>query len=135
MLARTEANGKWALLIGIDKYKYPEVNQLFGCVNDVELMSKILQENFNFPCDRITLLQNEEATRDNILAAMDALVDNVGEDDIVVIHYSGHGSQMTDREEMKKMVWMKLSYLTIVDATPIPTGILPMMKFICVCCS
>ncbi|BAY89537.1 MULTISPECIES: caspase family protein [unclassified Tolypothrix] len=102
MLARTEANGKWALLIGIDKYKYPEVNQLFGCVNDVELMSKILQENFNFPCDRITLLQNEEATRDNILAAMDALVDNVGEDDIVVIHYSGHGSQMTDREGDEK---------------------------------
>ena len=102
MVARTEEAGKWALLIGINKYKYAEINSLSGCVNDVELMSKILQENFYFPFDHITLLQDEEATRDNILVAMDTLVDNVGKYDIVVIHYSGHGSQMTDREGDEK---------------------------------
>ncbi|KAB8314425.1 caspase family protein [Tolypothrix campylonemoides VB511288] len=102
MLARTEESCKWALLIGINKYQYPEINQLFGCVNDVELMSKILQENFEFPSDQIAVLRDEQATRDGILAAMDALVDSVGENDIVVIHYSGHGSQMTDREGDEK---------------------------------
>ncbi|MEC4811850.1 MAG: caspase family protein [Scytonema sp. PMC 1069.18] len=102
MLARTEEGCKWALLIGINKYKYPEIKPLFGCVNDVELMSKILQENFEFPSNQITVLQDEEATREGILVTMDTLVNSVGENDIVVIHYSGHGSQMTDREGDEK---------------------------------
>jgi hypothetical protein len=102
MSNRAEKRHKWALLIGVNKYKFPGINQLQGCVNDVELMSKILQENFGFPADHITLLRDEQATRDGILAAMDALVDCVGQEDIVVIHYSGHGSQMTDREGDEK---------------------------------
>ncbi|MEG4352652.1 caspase family protein [Microcoleus sp. LAD1_D3] len=89
-------NNKWALLIGINKYKY--VRQLQGCMNDVELMTKILQENFGFLEAHITQLLDEQATRDNILTALQQLVERVGSDDIAVIHYSGHGSQMTDRE-------------------------------------
>ncbi len=87
---------KRALLIGIDKY--PKLTQLEGCVNDVQLMQSILQENFGFPPENVTLLADAEATRDAILAALDALVEQTGQDDIVVIHYAGHGSQMTDRE-------------------------------------
>nr|HID13353.1 caspase family protein [Anaerolineae bacterium] len=99
MTHNTNDRDKWALLIGINKYaKLAARYQLNGCVNDVELMAGILQDNFGFPADHITLLKDEEATRDNILANMDELVDRVAEDDIVVIHYSGHGSQMRDRE-------------------------------------
>ncbi|HEY7636196.1 MAG TPA: caspase family protein [Gemmatimonadales bacterium] len=90
------APAKHALLIGIDKY--PKLTQLEGCVNDVTLMGKILRETFGFPAENVTLLANGEATRDAILAAMDALVTATGRDDIVVMHYAGHGSQMTDRE-------------------------------------
>ncbi|MCG5062222.1 MAG: caspase family protein [Limnoraphis sp. WC205] len=93
---------KWALLIGIDHYKSAKFQQLKGCGNDIELISKIIQENFGFAVDRITILRNEEATRENILKAMDILVQRAGIDDIVVIHYSGHGSQMTDREGDEK---------------------------------
>ena len=90
---------KWALLIGIDRYAHLGARyQLNGCVNDAELMARILQDHFGFPAQRVTLLRDEEATRDAILAAMDALVERVGDDDIVVIQYSGHGSQMRDRE-------------------------------------
>lgn len=89
-------NNKWALLIGINKYKY--VRQLQGCVNDVELMTKILQENFGFLEAHITQLLDKQATRDNILTALQQLVERVGSNDIAVIHYSGHGSRMTDRE-------------------------------------
>ncbi|MFQ5858615.1 MAG: caspase family protein [Anaerolineae bacterium] len=99
MTDNTNNRNKWALLIGIDKYaKLAARYQLNGCVNDVQLMAGILQDNFGFPEDNITLLRDEEATRDDILAAMDALVDRIGADDIVVIQYSGHGSQMRDRE-------------------------------------
>jgi caspase domain-containing protein len=89
-------NNKRALIIGIDKY--PHLKQLEGCANDARVMEGILREVFDFPAQQTTLLVDDQATRDAILAAMDALVSATGPDDIVVIHYSGHGSQMTDRE-------------------------------------
>ena len=99
MADTTNNRNKWALLIGIDKYaRLASRYQLSGCVNDVELMAGILQDNFGFSEDNVTLLRDEEATRDGVLATMDALVDRIGENDIVVMHYSGHGSQMRDRE-------------------------------------
>ncbi|MFL5494530.1 MAG: caspase domain-containing protein, partial [Gemmatimonadales bacterium] len=87
---------KRALLIGIDKY--PKLTQLEGCVNDVQLMRSVLQETFGFLPENITLLADDQAPRDAILAALDKLVDDTGPGDIVVVHYAGHGSQMTDRE-------------------------------------
>jgi hypothetical protein len=87
------------LLIGIDRYALlgPRY-QLAGCVNDAELMQRILQDQFGFPASNITLLTDEAATRAAVLTAMDAFAARVGPDDIAVICYSGHGSQMTDRE-------------------------------------
>ncbi|MBD2452334.1 caspase family protein [Nostoc sp. FACHB-152] len=92
-------NDKWALLIGINKYPRLDARyQLSGCVNDVQLINKVLQENFSFPEKNITLLLDEEATRQGILKALQELIYHVNQNDIVVIHYSGHGSRMTDRE-------------------------------------
>ncbi len=89
-------NAKRALLIGIDAYAH--VKKLKGCVNDVLLMRSVLVDTFGFPEAQITPLANEQATRDAILGAFDALIDATGPDDVVVIHYAGHGSQMRDRE-------------------------------------
>lgn len=90
---------RWALLIGVNKYsKLGSRYQLKGCVNDVELMAGILENNFNFPANQITLLRDENATRDGILQALDRLLENVMEDNIVLVHYSGHGSQVRDPE-------------------------------------
>ena len=100
MIHKTQEPQKWGLLIGINKYQH--MKRLKGCGNDVELISKILQENFNFRAEQIVTLKDREATRQAILEAMDALVEGVGSNDIVVIHYSGHGSQMTDREGDEK---------------------------------
>ncbi|MBS1251088.1 MAG: hypothetical protein MAG451_00118 [Anaerolineales bacterium] len=99
MTDSTNDQDKWALLIGINKYaKLAARYQLNGCVNDTKVMAGILHSNFGFPTDNMTLLWDEDATRDAILAAMDDLVERAGENDIVVIQYSGHGSQMRDRE-------------------------------------
>ncbi len=89
-----------ALLIGIDKYKeFPEnFGQLDGCVADVELMRSVLEGRFGFAPDNITMLRNGTATRKRILSTLDKLIGQVEENDVVVIHYAGHGSQMTDRE-------------------------------------
>ncbi|MEG4044483.1 caspase family protein [Microcoleus sp. Pol17_C1] len=99
MTNRSITKNKWALLIGINKYpNYPQNKQLFGCLNDVELMKEILQTKFSFPEIQISQLLDEQATRDGILTALETLVNQVSHNDIVVIHYSGHGSSITDRE-------------------------------------
>ncbi|HEY9246294.1 MAG TPA: caspase family protein, partial [Candidatus Methanoperedens sp.] len=88
-----------ALLIGINSYpNLPPQYKLDGCINDIELMAGILKNNFGFPESNITVLRDEEATRVGILGAFNALSGSIGENDIAVIYYSGHGSQMRDRE-------------------------------------
>jgi hypothetical protein len=97
-MSETTTAARRGLLIGIDEYLYPEIPPLEGCVNDAELMANILEHRFGFPAANLTVLRDEAATRSAILAELDRLVDRAGKGDIVVVHYSGHGSQMTDRE-------------------------------------
>ena len=94
---RAEPN-KYALLIGIDKYKYPNVvSPLAGSVNDIEDMKAVLIGKFDFPPANILVLKNEQATHAAIISAMqNHLIAKAQKDDIVVMDYSGHGSQMKD---------------------------------------
>jgi hypothetical protein len=86
---------KRALLIGVNKYpNLPDYSQLRGCVNDVLLMKTLLESSFGFPAHNIVALCDEKATVKGIRDAMQQLLDDCGPEDIVVFHYSGHGSQM-----------------------------------------
>ncbi|MFL6231920.1 MAG: caspase family protein [Thermoanaerobaculia bacterium] len=90
---------RWALLIGINSYpNFSPRGQLTGCIHDVEVMRQVLIDSFNFPESQIALLIDGQATREGILGAMKDLVQKAGPEDVVVVHYSGHGSQMTDLE-------------------------------------
>ncbi len=100
MNASAESRGRWALLIGIDQYpNFGSEWQLEGCGNDVAILQKTLSGRFGFTGDQITVLRDGQATRDGILAAMEALVQRTGEGDEVVFFYSGHGSQQPDGKE------------------------------------
>lgn len=91
-----------ALIVGVDKYiNLAERFQLEGCVNDARLMASILQDRFGFEQSDIHTLHDEEATRIAILKQMSALAERVGKDDVVIFHFSGHGSRRrsTDPEE------------------------------------
>ena len=93
---------KHALIVGVDKYiNLAERFQLEGCVNDARLMASILQDRFGFEESDIASLHNEAATRVGILKQMNALAERVGKDDVVIFHFSGHGSRRrsTDPEE------------------------------------
>lgn len=95
MSAPAAAPNKRALLIGVNKYpNLPAYSQLKGCVNDVEAMRSLLETTFKFPPANVQRLVDEEATEKNIRAALERLLESCGEGDIVVFHYSGHGSQM-----------------------------------------
>ena len=85
---------KRALLIGIGAYDqrkgtYP----LKGPPNDIKTMQTLLLEQIGFKAENITMLQDADATREGILAALDALRRQAGPADVVLIHYSGHAQQ------------------------------------------
>jgi hypothetical protein len=89
--------GKFALLIGINKYLQPG-NNLNGCVNDVNAVAEHLESRCGFSHDNIRMLCDERATQQNILERLSWLITDRVPGDLLVLHYSGHGSQVRDRD-------------------------------------
>jgi hypothetical protein len=81
-----------ALLVGINAYPDP-ASRLEGCVNDVYLISELLQENA-FVADNIRLLLDERASREAILDRLHWLLDDAGDGSQRIFYYSGHGVQI-----------------------------------------
>lgn len=86
-----------ALLVGINKYKIPG-SDLNGCVNDVTNMRDILLKYFGFTTKEIRLLVDERATKVNIMTRLKWLISGAKAGDRLLFHYSGHGSQIVDRD-------------------------------------
>lgn len=87
-----ERPGRRALLVGINDYPDPS-NRLEGCVNDVFLMSSVLQES-RFSADEIRVVLDSRATAQGILERLHWLLDGAKEGDERVFFYSGHGAQI-----------------------------------------
>ncbi len=91
---------KHALIVGVDKYcNLDKKYELSGCVSDAKLMKSVLTNYFGFDDGHIDELHDKAATREGILAAMDALEKRIAKDDIVVFHFSGHGSRRTSVDQ------------------------------------
>jgi hypothetical protein len=87
---------KHALLVGINDYK--NVNDLQGCINDVTNVRNILKTFFGFRNNDIRVLTNERATKKNILYRLERMVKKAKKGDLLIFHFSGHGSQILDRD-------------------------------------
>lgn len=81
-----------ALLVGINSYPNP-AERLEGCVNDVYLMSEVLQEQGFDPQD-IRVVLNERATAEGIRERLEWLLEGAQKDDQRFFFYSGHGAQL-----------------------------------------
>jgi len=90
-----------ALLIGINNYP-DEASRLEGCVNDVFLMSSVLQE-IGFDADDIRVVLDERATRAAIRDRIDWLLDGTADGQDRVLYYSGHGAQLPDYNAAEKI--------------------------------
>jgi Caspase domain/Domain of unknown function (DUF4384) len=91
------ARRKLALLVGINEYQGIPV--LYGCVNDVQLQQELLIHRFGFNPQDILTLTNQQATRKGILTAFEEhLIKQAKPGDVVVFHFSGHGSRVLDRD-------------------------------------
>ncbi|HEY1756515.1 MAG TPA: tetratricopeptide repeat protein [Bryobacteraceae bacterium] len=96
--AVTAATGKggktYALLVGISKYKKPELSLQFAH-EDANLFDKLLESPLGggLPPDQIQLLVNEQATTAAVRNGFqDFLKRRAGKDDTVVILVAGHGT-------------------------------------------
>jgi len=83
-----------ALLIGIGDYQV--LPDLPGAHNDIALIQHVLTERFGFTPNNVEVLMDSAATRAGILQALNRLVEESGERDMIYFHYSGHGSQIQD---------------------------------------
>jgi uncharacterized caspase-like protein len=86
-----------ALLVGINRYKLSG-SDLQGCVNDVTNVRDVLLRYFGFSVKQIRVLADGRATRKAILARLDWLVKDAKAGDRLLFHFSGHGSQIRDRD-------------------------------------
>lgn len=78
-----------SLFIGVDRYESPLISNLSCSVRDAQALHGLLGDAFGLA--ESTLLANERATKTAILAALHTL-QRATPDDVVVISFSGHGS-------------------------------------------
>jgi hypothetical protein len=88
---------KKAILIGVNTYRIPGAD-LRGCVNDVKNIKAVLKKFFDFAGKDITVLTDSAATKKNMQAAIRALVRGARKGDVLLLHYSGHGSNVPDND-------------------------------------
>lgn len=76
----------YALIIGINNYK--SFKQLSTAIKDAQSVSEILKKDYGFTTK---LLLDEQATRKNILEALNDYRQKLTENDKLLIYYAGHG--------------------------------------------
>jgi hypothetical protein len=86
---------KLALLVGINAYPLG-VSPLRGCVTDVQMQKELLVHRFGFNPNDILTLTDANATRQNLLDAFENHLMQAQPGDVVVFHFSGHGSLVRD---------------------------------------
>lgn len=87
------AQNKRALVIGIGDY--PEENgwcKIHGD-NDISIVTEMLEVN---GFEQVQILSNKAATKKGIMDALDNLAKKATRGDVIYIHFSGHGQQITD---------------------------------------
>lgn len=102
----------WAIVIGIDDYaRWPKLEY---ASHDAQAIADTLTGQFGFPSSQVIVLKNEQATRNNILAAFhDRLADDrTGRNDRVFVFFAGHGAtrQLASGRD--------LGYIIPVDSDP-----------------
>lgn len=86
---------RYALVVGIGKYPAGSGWSEINGDRDISLVVSMLVRN-GFEKSDITVLANSAATRKAIEDAFERLKESVSPGDIIYIHFSGHGQQVTD---------------------------------------
>ncbi len=87
---------KKALCVGINDYPFGEANDLRGCVNDANDWANLLKKHFDFT--DIKQLLNGDATKTNIVAGIQDLLNGAKAGDILVFTNASHGTYLADTD-------------------------------------
>jgi hypothetical protein len=96
---------KVAVLIGIDYYAYPDI-QLRGSINDTVNMRNMLIDAYGYDPANIIMLRDDmpggssKPTASNITSTLNKVVVQSANLQELWIHYSGHGSQINDNNNV-----------------------------------
>ena len=84
-----------AFIIGVGEYADPSAN-LPGIDLDVNLFTQTVKQ-FGVLDSNIRVLMDSEATKTNVMRELPRFLSDVGTNDNVFIYFSGHGSQIEDK--------------------------------------
>jgi uncharacterized caspase-like protein len=84
--------GTYAVLVGVSKYKDPKIEMPYAD-KDAQDVYALLRAQPQAQESRLKLLTDANATRDNIVKAMESLFSQAGSQDMVVFYFSGHGGK------------------------------------------
>src|ERR1043166_5112781 len=88
---------KKAVLIGINRYQMAGAD-LRGCVNDVKNMRNVLTQRYGFKANDIAVITDLRATKKEMESAIRKLVQGGRKGDVLLVHNSGHGSNVPDKD-------------------------------------
>lgn len=107
----------WAVIIGISKYKNAGQNGLTNLIfadDDAKAFAMVLR-NLGWSESHIKLLVDEEATRRNIMIALESWLTKAGPDDQIVLFWAGHG--FPDPEDPEKVYFACYDTDILIPAT------------------
>ncbi|SDK59412.1 caspase family protein [Arthrobacter sp. ok362] len=99
-----------ALLVGIDVYPDPR-NNLNSCIADTLAFRQMLQNTYGFDLGSIKLLHNQDATKANVLASLDAMLAGAQPEDRLVFFESSHGYRYPKGDTMVEVLCLYDQFL------------------------
>ncbi|NJN66837.1 MAG: caspase family protein [Chloroflexaceae bacterium] len=87
-----------ALLIGVGNYRHAPALDVPITADDADAVASVLRDSdyCGYLSEHVTLLRGSNATRENILAALDTLIAQTSAHDTVFFFYCGHGDYGDD---------------------------------------
>lgn len=83
--------GNHLLTIAINNY--PGELELYNCVADANRLCEVLIQKYGFDRSNVESINNWDVTRNNIKEKLSSFKDSIGEDDNLIIFFSGHGEE------------------------------------------
>ncbi|KAJ2934502.1 hypothetical protein H1R20_g2623, partial [Candolleomyces eurysporus] len=92
MLDSATADDMHALIVGIDQFDSPNLTDLAECVADAKLVASYLKDTLLVPDDQIVALYDCQATRERIVAELEALSckASIAQDAPIIVYFATH---------------------------------------------
>ncbi|KAJ4810406.1 Metacaspase-9 [Rhynchospora pubera] len=120
--ARVSSPKKLALLVGCNYFTndHRYLPELSGCINDVRDMAETLVSRFGFDRRDITVLTDEAGshpmpTGANIKRALTDMIKKAKSGDVLVFHFSGHGTRLDNATRDEAIIPCDSNCITDVD--------------------